>query len=102
MNNHPKIDDRLKQIEFAGKANGYHSKTITRMQDEYRQAMAGKSLKAAAKAFCLECVMWDKNEVKLCPSVACPLYLYRPFRISKNTSESGFFDPESTNDEKEV
>ena len=74
----------------------------TAYRRNYDKAMAGKSLKAAAKAFCLECVMWDKNEVKLCPSVACPLYLYRPVRISKNTSESGFFDPESTNDEGEV
>ena len=69
----------------------------------YDKAMSGRSLKAAVKAFCLECVQWDRNEVKLCPSVACPLYPYRPFVIcSKNTSENGFSGAESTNTEPGV
>ena len=63
----------------------------------YDKAMTGKSLKAAGKAFCLECVMWDRNEVKLCPSVACPLFPYRPYASSQNPSESGFIDIETEN-----
>lgn len=55
-----RIDDRLKQIDLAGKANGSHSKTITRMQDEYCRAMAGKSRVMAIKTFCPECMGWEK------------------------------------------
>ena len=41
MNKQQKINDRLEQIEWAGKANRYSETTITRMQNEYLQAMAG-------------------------------------------------------------
>lgn len=66
----------------------------------YDKAMAGNSLKAAVKAFCLECVQWDKKEVKLCNSVACPLFPYRPFIYSKNTSKDSFLGVESTSKDK--
>ncbi len=39
MNKQQKIDDRLEQIERAGKANGYSDKTVTRIKDEYRRAI---------------------------------------------------------------
>ncbi len=45
----------------------------------YLKAMRGKSMQAAIKAHCGECVGWDRNEVTECVSYACPLYLYRPF-----------------------
>lgn len=35
----------------------------------------------AIRAFCLGCVGYSANEVKLCPSVKCPLH---PFRFGKN------------------
>jgi len=46
----------------------------------YDKAVSGKSMKAATKAFCLECVQWQKEEVRLCSSLACPLYPYRPYK----------------------
>jgi len=46
----------------------------------YKKAMSGKSLRAATKSFCLECVGWKRDEVALCTSPACPLYPYRPFQ----------------------
>jgi hypothetical protein len=45
----------------------------------YLRAMGGRSLAAAVKAFCLECVGWDRQEVARCTALACPLYPYRPF-----------------------
>jgi len=45
----------------------------------YLRAMQGKSLSAAVKAFCMECVSWDRGEVARCTAPACPLYPYRPF-----------------------
>jgi hypothetical protein len=45
----------------------------------YLRAMQGKSLSAAVKAFCMECVGWDRQEVARCTAPACPLYPYRPF-----------------------
>lgn len=38
MSKQEKINYRLEQIEWAAKANGSHSKTITRMKDEYLKA----------------------------------------------------------------
>ena len=46
----------------------------------YKKAMTGKSLRAAVNAFCLECVFWQREEVKLCTSPTCPLYPYRPYK----------------------
>jgi hypothetical protein len=72
----------------------------------YDKAMTGKSLKAASKSFCLECMMWQREEVRLCTSFACPLWLYRPYKDkhengSNNTPESRDFAPESTNTPKD-
>ena len=43
----------------------------------YRRAYAGKSRKAAIRAFCLECVCWSADEVRRCTAPACPLYEFR-------------------------
>lgn len=54
----------------------------------YDKAMRGKSLRAATKAFCLMCVCWQKEEVRNCTDLACPLYPYRPYKTkSKQASE---------------
>ena len=44
----------------------------------YNRAMKGLSRKAAIRAQCLECVGWEREEVKLCTSPACSLFPYRP------------------------
>jgi len=49
-------------------------------RNNYRKAMTGKYRAAAVKAFCLECTGWQRIEVNKCGSVACPLYLYRPYQ----------------------
>ena len=46
----------------------------------YLRAMGGNDRRAAVKSFCLECVCWQREEVKLCTSTACPLYKYRPYK----------------------
>ena len=46
----------------------------------YREAMEGKSRRSAVNAFCLECFGWQRNEVGSCPSLACPLFAYRPYK----------------------
>jgi len=61
-------EDKLKEIPTV-----YKSK--------YKKAMTGKSLRGAVDAFCLECVQWQREEVRLCSSPTCPLYLYRPFKM---------------------
>ncbi len=46
----------------------------------YLKAARGKaSPRVAIKAFCMECVCWDREEVRLCTAPACPLWMYRPF-----------------------
>jgi len=62
----------------------------------YDRAMQGKSLKSAVKSFCLECVCWQKEEVRLCTDLACPLYPYRPYKNRANRcSERRSFSAES-------
>ena len=60
----------------------------------YLRAMQGGSLAAAVKAFCMECVSWDRQEVALCTAPACPLYPYRPFGREKSAAKSK--DPSAT------
>lgn len=45
-----------------------------------RAAKGTASPRAAIKSFCLECVGYARKEVTLCTSVACPLWLYRPYQ----------------------
>lgn len=45
----------------------------------YQKAVIHGSKPAAIKAFCLECVCWQKNEIINCTSLDCPLYAVRPF-----------------------
>ncbi len=85
MTNHPKIEDRLRQIELAGRYNGSHRKTILRMQNEYRRAVTGRSRVMAVKTFCAECMGWDAplaSAIRACTDQGCPLHPYRPYRES--------------------
>jgi len=69
----------------------------------YEKAVKNASKPAAIKAFCLECCMWKKNEVINCTSLACPLYLVRPFvEFSKPPKNEGFFAPELANADRRV
>lgn len=52
---------------------------------KYLKAMSGKSMRAAVNAKCLDCMNWQSTEVKLCPSMDCPLWPYRPYQGGKNT-----------------
>lgn len=64
----------------------------------YDRAMQGKSLKSGVKSFCLECMGWQKEEVRLCCSPACPLFPYRPYKPKRKQAAEGLsFAPESTN-----
>lgn len=77
-------------------------------QHGYERALRGKaSPRQAIKAFCLECVGYERNEITQCTDTGCPLYRYRPYqRRLKRTPEScqtpnlrGVTGAESTNSE---
>lgn len=46
----------------------------------YKKAVETNSKTTAIKAFCLECVCWQKDEIANCSSLACPLFGVRPFK----------------------
>jgi hypothetical protein len=47
----------------------------------YLKASRGRATpRVAIKAFCMECVGWNRIEVTKCPASACPLWMYRPFQ----------------------
>ena len=77
------IAERREQIPKIHKAN-------------YAKAMRGNSMKAGIKAFCLECVGWEREQVRLCTDLACPLYPYKPYKSrSKQASQGPSLEPES-------
>jgi hypothetical protein len=50
----------------------------------YLKAAEGKaSPREAIKAQCLECVAWNRAEVRRCTATACPLWMYRPWTGSE-------------------
>ena len=49
-------------------------------RNNYKKALAGKNRAAGVKAFCLECMAWQRTEVRDCNSVSCPLYPYKPYK----------------------
>ena len=63
----------------------------------YDVAMTGKSRRAAMHAFCLDCTGWDRKEVRLCTSYACPLFPYRPYTDAPDAPDSVDLATESTN-----
>lgn len=51
--------------------------------------MAGKlTPKAAIKAFCMECVCGQRDEIRLCTGTKCPLFELRPFKSAGKTPAS--------------
>ncbi len=66
----------------------------------YDKAAKGKSLRAAINAQCLECVCWQRKEIRDCTDLACPLYAVRPYQSSQNGRERGFIAVESTDSGK--
>jgi len=67
----------------------------------YKKAIKGKSLRAATKAQCLECVCWQRKEITRCTDLGCPLYAVRPYqKIVKKGREDGVSGAESKNSEQ--
>ena len=47
----------------------------------YLRATRGEaSPRQAIKSSCLECVGWERVEVRRCTDLGCPLWMYRPFK----------------------
>lgn len=49
-------------------------------QATYRKAMEGNSRQAAIYSKCLECMNWQREEVRNCNIYHCPLWPYRPYQ----------------------
>jgi hypothetical protein len=71
-------------------------------RQNYDKAVQGKSLRAAINAQCLECVCWEREEIRRCTCLACPLWAVRPYQESpQSTHNEAFSGVESTNGSKE-
>lgn len=57
-------------------------------QATYRKAMKGRSLAAAVKAKCQDCMNWQQVEIRECPVVTCTLHPYRPYISRTSTRKS--------------
>jgi len=45
----------------------------------YLKAVNRKGMAAAIESFCLECCCDQREEIRLCSDLACPLWRYRPY-----------------------
>ncbi|KKN51314.1 hypothetical protein LCGC14_0624220 [marine sediment metagenome] len=70
--------------------------SITKKADEmpgiyrknYLAVVSGKaSPRNAVKAFCIECMGYNRAEVTNCDTIECPLNLYRPYRKAGDSDE---------------
>lgn len=91
------------QIDLDEKRRAAIAKRRADMPRSYRatydKAVSGKSLRAAVNAQCLECVGWQRAEVRLCTCFACPLWAIRPYQaILQDGRNEGVCAVESTND----
>ena len=79
---------RLSGVKSKKVSNPIHDKGVQEFvrkvpsiyRDNYIKAMSGASRAAAIKAKCLDCCCWQRKEVQLCTSTACPLHPYRPYQ----------------------
>ncbi len=68
-----------------------------RQRRAYIKAVERKSMAAACKSFCYECVGYVWEEVRLCTDPACPLWAYRPgYSVSTEAKIEQFRDLGST------
>ena len=59
------------------------SKYLPSARSHFEAAFAGKSRKAAVTAFCVQCMGYDRDEVRNCTAPACPLYPHRPYTTKR-------------------
>lgn len=59
--------------------------------------------RSAVKAFCLQCTGYDRDSVRNCTALACPLWAYRPFQHDvKGTRVARLVKAEPKKDEAEL
>ena len=83
VNREQKINERLAQMPKKYRAT-------------YRRAVKGRSLRACINAFCLECCMYQSQEVRLCTDCGCPLWTVRPYQSAGTAQDGPFTGAEST------
>ena len=67
--------------ELAGQKQEIHLIGIpSRYRGIFKAAYAGRSLRRAVSAFCLDCIGLDPDEIRKCSAPACPLWSVRPYR----------------------
>jgi hypothetical protein len=60
-------------------------KVPLRFKPLYDRVQTGKSRTAAVKLKCLDCACWQPGEVEKCVAKECPLWLYRPYGVTKSS-----------------
>ncbi len=65
------------------KISGRLAEIPKKYRKNYKKAVKDNSKAAAVKAFCLECSLWQENEITDCKAVTCPLYAVRPFAAKR-------------------
>lgn len=84
---------RIDDLGIDGHRGDLVAQRILQMPETFRnaylRAVAGDSPAAGIRAFCAECVGWDRSEVRRCTALACPLYPYRPYQTDALLNVTG-------------
>ena len=62
-------------------------KLVPSKLSQFKRAYAGKSLRAAINANCLDCMGYEQASVKRCRILDCPLHSVRPYQIKEGISQ---------------
>jgi hypothetical protein len=56
------------------------------MRATYKKSKVSRT--AAIKAFCQECCGYNRETIRECTAIACPLYAFRPYQSDDESDES--------------
>ena len=56
------------------------SQTPKSYRATYLRAVSGKSIRAAVNANCVMCCGYERDAVRTCSALSCPLWPYRPYQ----------------------
>jgi hypothetical protein len=69
----------------------------SRYRKMYNRTMVGHRPLAAMKTYCMMCVGWELEEMRLCTAPNCPLYPYtHRVKKAKTRKQKAVADPEAT------
>ena len=82
-----KYEETMSKYNQADEIKKFRASMPERYRKSYDKALKG-SLRAGINSKCLDCTNWQKEEIKHCQVLACPLFNVRPYNPAKKARKS--------------